>query len=142
MAYISIIDVLYPIGTIVCGVWEEKTPAEIFGGSWEKIEDAYLAASGSGSFTNPGTNTGTYYLKANHIPGHSHTVRGANTPVSTTASDWANVKAAGCLMLSWTHNGDYASKWTAGIYTATGGGYTQEPFYPYCYQVSVWRRIE
>lgn len=70
-----LIDRLYPVGTIYITIEGSKTPAQLFGGSWAKIEDRVLVGSGS-IFVN-GTMGGEkdHELTVAEMPRHNHGLR-------------------------------------------------------------------
>lgn len=82
--YISIIDVIYPIGSIYMSV-NNISPKVLFGGNWEQIKDRFLIASGEQNES--GAIGGTYshtLTKAelpihNHQISHTHTINGFYT---------------------------------------------------------------
>ena len=64
----------YPIGSIYMSV-NPESPANIFGGTWEQIENRFLLAAGS-SYT-AGTTGGeaSHTLTTNEMPSHAHTIK-------------------------------------------------------------------
>lgn len=75
-------DFIYPVGSIYMSV-NSISPATIFGGTWEQIEDTFLLAAGStytagdtgGSATHHHT-TGNHTLTVAEMPSHTHGVKG------------------------------------------------------------------
>lgn len=73
MPYINLLDIIYPIGSVYIS-FEDRSPAQIIGGSWTPIKGRFLRGD-----TN--TNIGgedTCTLSANQMPSHSHTVNSHN----------------------------------------------------------------
>lgn len=73
-------DFIYPIGSIYMSV-NSTSPATIFGGTWEQLEDRFLLAAGTtysagstgGSATMAHTHsTGNHTLTVAEMPSHSH----------------------------------------------------------------------
>lgn len=66
---------IYPVGSIYISV-NNTNPGTMFGGTWERIQDTFLLASGStyGAGTTGGEATHT--LTINEMPSHSHTLTG------------------------------------------------------------------
>lgn len=64
----SIIDLIYPVGSIYMSV-NSADPGTLFGGTWERIQDKFLLASGNayGAGTTGGSAKAT-------LPSHTHTV--------------------------------------------------------------------
>lgn len=80
---------LYPVGSIYMSTTNEKSPAERFGGTWERIKDCFLWATGdtaSITYTENGVSvtksltagsTGgesTHTLTINEMPSHAHDI--------------------------------------------------------------------
>ncbi|MBQ3330800.1 MAG: hypothetical protein IJG87_06440 [Ruminococcus sp.] len=78
----TIADLIYPVGSIYMSV-NSISPAALFGGTWEQIEDTFLLSAGStytpgntgGSATHAHT-TGNCTLTVNQIPSHTHGLKG------------------------------------------------------------------
>lgn len=76
---ISALDV-YPVGSIYMSV-NSVSPATLFGGTWEQLEDRFLLAAGSeyaagttGGAATHHHSTANHTLTVNEIPAHNHTV--------------------------------------------------------------------
>lgn len=67
----SIFDLIYPVGSIYMSV-DSTSPATLFGGTWERIQDRFLLAA-SDTY-NAGTTGGssTTTLTVENLPSHSH----------------------------------------------------------------------
>ena len=61
----------FPVGSIYLSV-EETSPSQIFGGTWEKIENCFLLGSGTRSAMDTGGEE-THTLSVDELPPHSHT---------------------------------------------------------------------
>ena len=78
----SIIDRIYPVGSIYQNASNPTNPATLLGaGTWAQINDKFLAAASAASFTdgtnvpkfnNANTGGGSYTLSVANIPQHSH----------------------------------------------------------------------
>lgn len=72
MAFVNLGQVVYPVGAIYISI-NSTSPANLFGGSWTRIADAYLRATGTtgvalgeyGGYTN-------YTLSVDQLPSHNH----------------------------------------------------------------------
>ena len=63
----------YPVGSIYMSV-NSTSPATLFGGSWNRIQDHFLIAAGS-TYKAGGTGgEATHTLTVDEMPSHSHTV--------------------------------------------------------------------
>ena len=69
----SLLNIIYPIGTIYMSV-NNIDPADIFGGTWEKIREKFLF--GEGESFEAGTTGGetTHILTVDEMPTHTHTM--------------------------------------------------------------------
>lgn len=64
-------NLIYPVGSIYMSV-NDVNPATLFGGTWEKIKDAFLLASGD-VYSNGSTGgEATHTLTENEMPSHTH----------------------------------------------------------------------
>lgn len=61
----------YPIGSIYMSV-SATSPASLFGGTWERIQDRFLLAAGSSYGAGRTGGAATVSLSASQIPAHSH----------------------------------------------------------------------
>ena len=72
LAISTIADLVYPIGSIYMSV-ESTSPATLFGGVWDKLENRFLLGA---SNTYPNKSTGgsaQHTLTVNEMPSHTHT---------------------------------------------------------------------
>ena len=112
----------YPVGSIYIA-YHHTSPASLFGGTWERITNAFLwAVDGSGTIGQTG-GAKEVTLTVNQLPAHSH------GSVYSQHADGTKDKA-------W-----YSSSGSSVAYGAveTGGGQAHNNMPPYI-QVSVWRR--
>jgi len=123
----SILDFIYPVGSIYIS-YSHNDPATMFGGTWVRIENAFLwgcdAEGGIGTTGGEKTHT----LTVNELPVHTHNVPVANTASGTTA---ASNKIR--------YNNDSTSYVGTIASNSTGGGAARNNMPPYV-QVSIWRR--
>ena len=68
--WISILDCIYPIGSLYFSV-DSTSPASTVGGSWTKVTDAVIAASGS-SFASAMNYGGNKKITVEQMPSHKH----------------------------------------------------------------------
>jgi hypothetical protein len=68
----NMFDRIYPVGSIYMSV-ENTSPAELFGGAWERLQDKFLLGAGSYSETN-GIKGGeaVHTLTPEEMPAHGH----------------------------------------------------------------------
>ena len=69
----EICNVIYPIGSVYISI-NNVEPSSLFGGTWEKLEDRFLLASGK-TYTNGNIGgEATHKLTINEMPSHTHTL--------------------------------------------------------------------
>ena len=118
----SLLDYIYPVHSVYIS-YSHISPATLFGGTWERISNAFLwACDAEGTIGQTGGEK-THTLTVNELPSHSH---GAvySQHVSSTKN------------LAWY--GESGSSMGYGL-ISTGGGQAHNNMPPYI-QVSVWRR--
>ncbi len=70
----GIFNMIYPVGHIYFSVSPEN-PSTLFGGTWERIEDTFLLASGSSYSAGATGGEATHMLTTNEMPSHFHQER-------------------------------------------------------------------
>lgn len=68
----TIFDLIYPVGSIYMSV-NGTSPATLFGGTWERIQDRFLLAAGSTYNAGDRDGEATHTLTAAELPVHTHT---------------------------------------------------------------------
>ena len=135
----TLLDVVYPVGAIYMSV-SEISPATLFGGTWEQIENRFLLAAGS-SYT--AGNTGgeaTHKLTANEIPSHTHALR-ANTSwgESETLGAWKQYVSSGILMDAGSSGTTITTSYYYDVAQPVGGDKAHNNMPPYLV-VYMWKR--
>lgn len=122
----NIVDLIYPVGSIYMS-YNSTSPVTLFGGTWTKLENCFLYASGTKSVGSTGGSE-TVTLTVDQMPSHTHksssykSENGASGNVTATPVGYTNPGKSG----------DYTS-------TATGGGEAHNNMPPYLV-VNMWRR--
>lgn len=102
----SIVDLIYPIGSIYMSV-NSVSPQTLFAGTyWEAIEGKFLLAADESHAGGTDGGTATQTLSQANLPSHSHTY----TPNGTIAQESAH-----------THNNNAAFGFRVGAYTISRG---------------------
>ena len=123
--YSSALDA-YPVNSIYIS-YSHTSPAELFGGTWARIEDRFLWGCKSTESIGATGGESAHTLAVDEIPSHSHPFISTNE-YSSTSGGWKNP--------AWGPG----SNTTAAITGFTGGGAAHNNMPPYI-QVSIWRRI-
>ena len=123
--YSSALDA-YPVNSIYIS-YSHTSPAELFGGTWTRIEDRFLWGCKSAESIGATGGESAHTLAVDEIPSHSHPFISTNE-YSSTSGGWKNP--------AWGPG----SNTTAAITGFTGGGAAHNNMPPYI-QVSIWRRI-
>lgn len=119
----SLLDHIYPVNSIYIS-YSHQDPGDLFGGTWERINNAFLWATTAGGTIGQTGGESTHTLTIDEMPAHTHTT---TIPYSVMAkgSDYNSYSLAGT-----NHNRPSNS---------TGGGQPHNNMPPYI-QVSIWRR--
>lgn len=148
----TLLNAIYPIGSIYMAV-NSTNPGTIFGGTWERIKDRFLLASGD-TYANGATGgEASHILTTNEIPVHSHVATTNNTGGHRhTFTGWWTTKGDGsetyaCVARAQQADpAEYGSFATAGAHSHTvsvnntGGGQSHNNMPPYL-AVYMWKRI-
>lgn len=88
MAFVNLLQAVYPVGTIYCST-VATSPSSIIGGTWVQIENAALRASDSIGYVGSDTHVQT----VSEMPPHTHSLDEAlhvQTSVLTNATTASN----------------------------------------------------
>ena len=126
----DLFNMIYPVGSIYMSV-NNTNPSLLFGGTWEKIEDTFLLASGTNYATGTTGGEATHTLTTNEIPSHSH--REANSTVVYNDSSSNRLATSGSgTRISLATNLNINTN-------STGGGQAHNNMPPYL-AVNIWKR--
>lgn len=111
----SIVNLIYPVGSIYLSV-NETSPATLFGGTWEQLQDRFLIGAGndyslngiggatSQSYT-PAGSVGSHTLTTSEIPSHNHTFTGSAVNTGNQSQDHTHTGTSGGVSANHTHTG-------------------------------------
>jgi hypothetical protein len=118
----GLLDYIYPVGSVYIS-YSHVNPGTMFGGTWARIENAFLwGVDSSGTIGQTGGEQ-THTLTVDELPAHSH-------------GSVYSQNASGTKTLPWySGSGDKLAYGTV----STGGGAAHNNMPPYI-QVSIWRR--
>ena len=114
---------VYPVGSIYLSV-NATSPASLFGGTWERIEDRFLLAAGSTWAAGETGGEAVHTLTVDEMPAHSHSV--PNMSGYDTGTAWVG------------QNGTAASQTRST--DINGGGAAHNNMPPYL-AVYMWKRV-
>lgn len=145
----SFLNLVYPIGAVYISI-NSTSPATLFGGTWEAINDRFLLSAGSSYSAGSTGGAATHKLTTSEMPSHTHEARilfnqtgygntskawelFLNEYVSTTAKPMASTAGtAGTLT-------DVNTRSLRNV-TNTGGGAAHNNMPPYL-TVYMWKRV-
>lgn len=118
----SILDYIYPVGSIYMS-YSHNDPSTMFGGTWARIENAFLWGTTSSGEIGLRGGSATHRLTVDELPAHSHGSVYSQHADGTKSQAW------------------YTTAGSSLAYGAvsTGGGQSHNNMPPYA-QVSIWRR--
>lgn len=135
----SLLDHIYPVGSIYLS-YSHTSPADLFGGTWERIENAFLwATDESGTIGQTGGEK-THTLTEDEMPKHTHGFRYTtdNGETYATAMMGKDGTYTSDEYLGISNSVSALADYRARIdYAGSGGAHNNMP--PYI-QVSAWRR--
>lgn len=117
-------DKIYPIGSIYMSI-SEVSPAVLFGGVWERLENVFLLASSSSHPAGEQAGEERVTLTVEEIPPHTHTI---HYGIAADKPGWAAT-----VMSDATYESPIAN--------ATGGGRSHNNMPPYL-SVCMWKRVK
>lgn len=123
----NLLNLIYPIGAIYLTI-NETNPTALFGGTWVKIENAFLLGSGTRTVGTVGGSE-THVLTVNEMPSHTHgqTITAKRSGSGSTYASWSSSNVYGGT------DGERRNT------LATGGGEPHNNMPPF-FTVHMWRR--
>lgn len=128
LVHTKILDLVYPIGSIYLST-NSNSPSTFLGGTWERIQDKFLLASGSTYSAGSTGGEETHKLTIDEMPKHTHSIKSGNKNNTWVAPNG---------VLAYQYQGETAlisDEWTV----ATGGDQPHNNMPPYL-AVYVWKR--
>ena len=103
----------YPVGSIYLSV-SETSPASMFGGTWERIEDRFLLAAGSTYTAGDTGGEATHTLTINEIPSHTHIINASYANPGSASSNNGKLLAGDKNNIwLWEHASTGSAGWDA-----------------------------
>lgn len=131
----NLINYIYPVGSIYISI-NEVSPAVLFGGTWEKIENRFLLAAGSDYATGSIGGEAEHILTVDEIPSHKHTM----TRQQWYSADEIYAASTGTIF-SWksSSGGTTSAGYRGKDMDDTGGSQAHNNMPPYLV-VNIWKR--
>lgn len=123
------INPVYPVGSIYMSV-NDVSPSTLFGGSWEKIEDTFLLASGSTFALGQTGGEENHILTAGEMPAHNHDIY---VDKNTGLTGQNNFYPVNFIQVA----SNYVDK---NVCSTSGGNQPHNNMPPYLV-VNIWKRI-
>ena len=120
---LDILNMVYPVGSIYMSA-NSTSPATLFGGTWQQIEDTFLLSAGSTYTAGDTGGEATHTLTVNEMPSHSHTINYGGPATGTQGA---------------TPGGSSNLGPNSSFIQATGGGLAHNNMPPYLV-VYMWKR--
>ena len=127
---------IYPVGSIYLSV-ESASPASLFGGSWERIEDRFLLAAGDSYSVGDIGGEATHTLTIGEMPEHAHSI-GNKPGMGGTPQEWFS-QWEWYIKDAW-YQFQTGTTTLASRAQYSGGGNPHNNMPPY-YTVYMWKRI-
>lgn len=130
LSFEAIFNRIYPIGSIYIST-TDTNPSTLFTGTWEKIENRFLLASGSSYQLGSTGGEATHKLTINELPSHTH-----NASAGQFISTSPNVTPGTVMSFD---SGQY-KRYSMNSTSSTGGNKAHNNMPPYLV-VSIYKRI-
>lgn len=131
MAFVNLMDVVYPVGAVYLST-SSTSPLTLIGGTWTQVKGATLAATGANGFSSTKSYGGSLAISQSQLPEHTHRFSALSRYVATSSA-YAAVGYDNSLAEN------YGNKYHHGMYStsAIGNGVN---FLPYHFGLYVWYR--
>lgn len=137
--FVNIAGEAYPVGSIYMSV-NNTNPSVLFGGTWERLKDTFLLASGD---TYTAGNTGgeaTHKLTVNEMPSHTHEQNAHTHTIGSLARYATGGNANASVGAGYGNTQNYKTGSTTATNQNTGGSQAHNNMPPYL-TVFMWKRI-
>lgn len=137
----DIIDAMYPVGSIYMSV-RPNDPSELFGGSWERIQDRFLLCAGDAY--DAGSTGGSAQAT---LPSHTHTIGSAAYHLWASkrgigsSEGGGKISGSGKFYAAALDKGSSSYKWVGELDKTGKTDVSQANMPPYL-AVYVWERTE
>ncbi len=132
---------VYPVGSIYTSV-NSTSPATLFGGTWEQIQDRFLLAAGTTYSAGITGGEATHKLTVDEMPSHSHRIenhQADSSDVNSLRAGWASTSTTRNGYQYETRGSTSSEKMWAWPDQPVGGSQAHNNMPPYL-TVYVWKR--
>ena len=88
---------LYPVGSVYIS-FNSADPSTLFGGTWQRLKDTFLLASGDTYAVNTTGGSATKTIEVSNMPAHNHTVNASgnhnHTATTSTAGNHSHTRGS------------------------------------------------
>lgn len=133
----TVFNLIYPVGAIYMSV-NSTSPATLFGGTWERIENRFLLAAGSSYAAGATGGEATHKLTIAEMPSHTHVQNQHRHSMAEIWSDGSGSETAYKMDSSRKRSTRYTA-YSTPTNQNTGGGGAHNNMPPYL-AVYVWKR--
>lgn len=141
---------LHPVGSVYIS-FEETSPAALFGGTWERLEDVFLLGAGGAYAADERGGESETQLTSGHLPAHTHGQAALTGTVSSVLMDDGQTRSAsGICAITLTRNRSWSGTSGSAAYRITvdashthqsvGGDEAHNNMPPYL-AAYMWRRV-
>ena len=123
---------LYPVGAVYISA-NSTSPASLFGGTWEQLQDRFLLAAGSTYSAGSTGGEATHTLTVNELPAHTHTATVYGISSGNYTANAARLVYKDNTTTGWISEG---LSWV----NSTGGSQSHNNLPPYL-AVYMWKRV-
>ncbi len=137
---------LMPVGKYYIS-GDSTSPAELFGGTWERLKDRFLLAAGNVYTAGSTGGEATHKLTVSEMPSHKHTMnqnKESETGYIPRGGDAASIgihtDSDNAMNIGGTFTDRGANSTTNAVINSTGGGQAHNNMPPYL-AVYMWKRV-
>ena len=108
---------LYPVGSVYIS-FNSADPSTLFGGTWTRLKDTFLLASGDTYAANTTGGSATKTIAVNNMPAHNHSVNasGNHSHTATTSTAGNHTHTRGSMNITGWFDGEDAEYASGGAF--------------------------
>lgn len=112
---------LYPVGSVYIS-FNSADPSTLFGGTWQRLKDTFLLASGDTYAANTTGGSAMKTISVNNMPAHNHSVNasGNHSHTATTSTAGNHSHTRGSMNITGWHDSEDSEGVAGGAFTMSG----------------------